>query len=153
MIHAATTFKAAPRSGQLAVGGPTEFTERCGRRTGYTGDARWKKDVPEVRRGTGKPFPTIPGAAIGLALLGLAVSHLSAQSVSSTAPAAQVSSHRPVLDRYCITCHNQRLKTAGVTLDQIDAAQPGQSAEVWEKVVRKIRTGAMPPANAPQPSA
>jgi lipoprotein signal peptidase len=90
-----------------------------------------------------------------LALLGSAVSRLpaSAQSVSSTGAVAPVSSHRQVLDRYCVTCHNERLKTAGLPLDQIDAAHPGQHAEEWEKVVRKLRTGAMPPANAPQPSA
>ena len=117
-------------------------------------DARWKKNVPEVRRGTAKPFPTIAGAAIGLALLGLAVSQLpaSAQSVPSTGAVAPVSSHRRVLDRYCVTCHNQRLKTAGLTLDEADVANPGEGAEVWEKVVRKLRTGTMPPPNMPQPS-
>ena len=66
---------------------------------------------------------------------------------------APVSSPRAALDRYCVTRHNQRLKTAGLTLDQIDLAHPGQRAEEWEKVVRKLRTGAMPPSNAPQPSA
>jgi len=118
--------------------------------------------VPEVRRGTAEPLPTIAGAAIGLTLLGLAVSQLavSAQSVPSTGAVATVRLKpdttvppRLVLDRYCVTCHNERLKTAGLTLDQIDVAFPGQRAEEWEKVVRKLRTGAMPPANAPQPSA
>ena len=133
----------------------SRFAGPIGRRTGYTCRARWKKDVPEVRRGTAKPFPTIAGAAIGLALLGSAVSQLpaGAQSVPSTGAVAPVSSHRLVLDRYCVTCHNERLKTAGLTLDQIDVAHPGQRAEEWEKVVRKLRTGAMPPSNAPQPSA
>jgi mono/diheme cytochrome c family protein len=107
-------------------------------------------NVPEVRR---ELFPTIAGAAIGLALLG-AVSQLaaSAQSVPSAGTVAPVSSSRLVLDRYCVTCHNERLKTAGLTLDQIDVARPGQRAEELEKVVRKLRTGAMPPASAPQPS-
>jgi mono/diheme cytochrome c family protein len=90
-----------------------------------------------------------------VALLGSAVSQLPAraQSVSPSSAAAPVSSHRLVLDRYCVTCHNERLKTAGLTLDQIDVAHPGRHAEEWEKVVRKLRMGAMPPANAPQPSA
>jgi len=117
-------------------------------------DGRWKEDVPDVKHGTAKPFPTIAGAAMGLALLGLAVQlPASAQSVPSTGAVAPASSPRLVLDRYCVTCHNERLKTAGLTLDQIDVAHPGQRAEEWEKVVRKLRTGAMPPANAPQPSA
>ena len=107
-----------------------------------------------MRRGAAKPFPTIAGAAIGLALLGSAVSQLpaGAQSVPSPGTVAPVSSHRLVLDRYCVTCHNGRLKTAELTLDQIDVDHPGQHAEEWEKVVRKLRTGAMPPSNAPQPS-
>ena len=115
-----------------------------------------------------KPFPTIAAATIGLALLGFRVSlslhaepaaqqaapqPVGAQSISSTGALAPVSSPRLVLDRYCVTCHNERLKTAGLMLDQIDVARAGQRAEEWEKVVRKLRTGAMPPSNAPQPSA
>jgi hypothetical protein len=57
-----------------------------------------------------------------------------------------------MLDRYCVTCHNQRLLTAGLKLDDADVANPGEGAEIWEKVVRKLRTGMMPPPNMPQPS-
>ena len=57
-----------------------------------------------------------------------------------------------MLDRYCVTCHNQRLVTAGLKLDEADVANPGEGAEIWEKVVRKLRTGMMPPPNMPQPS-
>jgi len=58
---------------------------------------------------------------------------------------------RAVLDQYCVVCHNQRLKTAGLMLDTLDLAKVGDHAEVWEKVVRKLRTGAMPPAGMPRP--
>jgi cytochrome c5 len=58
---------------------------------------------------------------------------------------------RAVFDKYCITCHNARLKTAGLMLDAIDLAHVSENAEVWEKVVRKLRTGAMPPAGRPRP--
>ena len=57
-----------------------------------------------------------------------------------------------MLDRYCVSCHNQKVKTAGLSLDLVDAATPGAEPEVWEKVVRKVRTGTMPPPNMPQPS-
>jgi hypothetical protein len=57
-----------------------------------------------------------------------------------------------VIDRYCVTCHNQKLKTAGLMLDEADVASPGAAGEVWEKVVRKLRTSTMPPPNMPQPS-
>ena len=41
--------------------------------------------------------------------------------------------YRAVLDRYCVTCHNQRLKTAGLTLDNMDLGNVPAQAEVWEK--------------------
>ena len=58
---------------------------------------------------------------------------------------------RAVLDKYCVGCHNQRLKTAGLALDVLDLAQVSAQAEAWEKVVRKLRTGAMPPVGRPRP--
>ena len=58
---------------------------------------------------------------------------------------------RTLLDRYCVTCHNERAKTAGLTLDKLDTAHAGDRADVWEKVVRKIRAGMMPPSGAPRP--
>jgi len=58
---------------------------------------------------------------------------------------------RALLDRYCVTCHNQKLKTAGLSLDVMDITKVGEGAEVWEKVVRKLRAGMMPPANRPRP--
>ncbi|PYT24725.1 MAG: hypothetical protein DMG58_25585, partial [Acidobacteria bacterium] len=75
-----------------------------------------------------------------------------AQSSPSTGAVLTVSSHRRVIDRYCVTCHNQKLKTAGLMLDEADVASPGAAGEVWEKVVRKLRTSTMPPPNMPQPS-
>jgi hypothetical protein len=57
------------------------------------------------------------------------------------------------VNRYCVTCHNERLKTAGLRLDQIDvdAVSTDEAAEVLEKVLRKLRTGSMPPPGAPRP--
>jgi Protein of unknown function (DUF1592)/Protein of unknown function (DUF1588)/Protein of unknown function (DUF1587)/Protein of unknown function (DUF1585)/Protein of unknown function (DUF1595)/Planctomycete cytochrome C len=63
------------------------------------------------------------------------------------------SPYRAVLDKYCVTCHNQRLKTAGLTLDTLDLDQVPSQAAVWEKVIRKLRSGAMPPAGLPRPDA
>ncbi len=55
------------------------------------------------------------------------------------------------VDKYCATCHNDRLKTGGLSLDKADVSKPEAQPEVWEKVVRKLRTGVMPPPNMPQP--
>ena len=76
----------------------------------------------------------------------------SAQPSSPIGAVSAASSQRQTLDRYCVTCHNQRLVTAGLKLDDADVANPGAGAEIWEKVVRKLRTGIMPPPNMPQPS-
>src|SRR5215813_832593 len=56
-----------------------------------------------------------------------------------------------VLQKYCVTCHNDRLKTGGLTLATVDVERPAANAETWEKVIRKLRTRAMPPSNAPRP--
>jgi hypothetical protein len=58
---------------------------------------------------------------------------------------------RALLDRYCVTCHNEKAKTGGLTLQKLDPAQPGDQAETWEKVVRKVRAGMMPPSGMPRP--
>ena len=55
------------------------------------------------------------------------------------------------LQQYCVTCHNQRLKTAGLLLDTLDPAQIPSNAETWEKVVQKLHAGAMPPPGVPRP--
>src|SRR5262245_54871096 len=58
---------------------------------------------------------------------------------------------KQLIDRYCVTCHNQRLKTGGLTLDNVDVRNPAAAAPVWEKVIRKLRAGMMPPAGRPHP--
>ena len=50
-----------------------------------------------------------------------------------------------VVDKYCVTCHNSRLKTGGLVLEDSRVDRPGERADVWEKVIRKIRGGSMPP--------
>src|ERR1700733_4295886 len=62
-------------------------------------------------------------------------------------------SNRAILDKYCVTCHNQRLKTGGLTLETLDLANVPAQAEVWEKVIGKLRSGTMPPAGMPRPDA
>jgi len=56
-----------------------------------------------------------------------------------------------VIGKYCAACHSQGLKTGGLALDTLDPSQAPANAEVWEKVVRKLRANAMPPPGMPQP--
>jgi len=73
------------------------------------------------------------GVVIGCAIVGV---------VSAQSSPAQ---HKATIDQYCVTCHNQRLKTGGLSLDTLDITNVQASAETWENVGRKVRVGAMPP--------
>ncbi len=89
-------------------------------------------------------------------------------SPGAEAPApAEAAAHRALLDRYCVTCHNERtvngegrpasplvgqLRAVGLTLDTLDLADVGGHAAEWERVVRKLRGGVMPPAGRPRPA-
>jgi hypothetical protein len=70
------------------------------------------------------------------------------QSVPSSENAAH---YRTVVTQYCTTCHNERTKTSGLALDKLDFNNVGANAEIWEKAVRKLRVGMMPPQGATQP--
>jgi hypothetical protein len=71
--------------------------------------------------------------------------------LGAPAPEAGEPEVRALLNKYCVTCHNQRLKTGGLTLDTVDLTQVPARAELWEKVILKLRSGTMPPAGAPRP--
>ena len=105
--------------------------------------------APSMRHRTVKISPKTVALAVGLAATVFPCLQLDASA--QAAPSA--SSSRQLLDRYCVTCHNGRLETAGLSLEQINVGDVHEGAEVWEKVVRKLRTGAMPPSTRRQPSA
>jgi mono/diheme cytochrome c family protein len=75
---------------------------------------------------------------------------------AKAAPAAAPDLGRAV-NQYCAGCHSERAKTtataSGVILDRVDLARVADNAAMWEKVIRKLRAGAMPPAGAPRPEA
>ena len=74
-------------------------------------------------------------------------------AASRAAAPPTVEAQRAILNKYCVTCHNQQLKTAGLTLDTANLDRVGESAAVWEKVAHMLRTGAMPPTGMPRPDA
>jgi cytochrome c5 len=89
-------------------------------------------------------------ATFGLALISVS-GHLGAQQKAAPTSAASAASARILLDKYCATCHNQRLKTANLTFDAMDLSHVASDGAVWEKAVRKLRGGMMPPPGAPRP--
>ena len=70
---------------------------------------------------------------------------------SAGAAPTSASGARELLDTYCVACHNERTRTAGLTLDTMDISQVAEGAAVWEFVLRKLRADAMPPAGRPRP--
>src|SRR5262245_40466568 len=97
---------------------------------------------------------------LALASAGLisAASSQQNQSTSTTSSpagdpsrAADASAEQPLLNRYCMGCHNARTKSGNFVLEGLDVAALADHAEEWEKVVRKLRGGLMPPAGRPRP--
>ena len=70
------------------------------------------------------------------------------QGQEATTPTAD----RALLDRYCVACHSDALRTAGLTLQGLDLTDVGQAPALWEKVLGKLRTGGMPPPGRPRPT-
>src|SRR5262245_43041401 len=62
-----------------------------------------------------------------------------------------VSSQQDLVNKYCATCHNERTKSGGLVLEKVDADHPAANPELWEKAIRKLRAGLMPPSGAPRP--
>ena len=93
--------------------------------------------------------PRLCRAAVSIAVWLAAPTLLSGQA--SAAQEGEAVAPDTVLRRYCVGCHNQRLQTAGVALDTLDADAVGPAAATWEKVVGKLRSRTMPPPGRPRP--
>ncbi|HWA23618.1 MAG TPA: DUF1592 domain-containing protein [Caulobacterales bacterium] len=93
-------------------------------------------------------------ACLGV-LVAVSLPSRAAQGTGAAAAPAQPSAApppaAPLIDQYCLGCHNDRLRTAGLSLAALDVGHVANDAATWEKVVRKLRTGAMPPVGARRP--
>ena len=84
---------------------------------------------------------------------------LSLWLVSATRPVPEAATpqnslaadYRSVVNQYCVTCHSDAVKTGGLSLEKMDFDNIGAGAETWEKVVKKLRSGMMPPQGKPKP--
>src|SRR5688572_7145896 len=94
-------------------------------------------------------------ALVATAVVFTASMYLQAQTPATSAagPTAGRSSTQQMLERYCVSCHNARLNTASLALDRVDLQNIGGHPQIWEKVVTKLRTAAMPPVGRPRPDA
>jgi Protein of unknown function (DUF1592)/Protein of unknown function (DUF1588)/Protein of unknown function (DUF1585)/Protein of unknown function (DUF1587)/Protein of unknown function (DUF1595)/Planctomycete cytochrome C len=64
---------------------------------------------------------------------------------------ASAATQRALLDQYCVTCHNDKTKRANLTLEKLDLTTVGDNPQLWEKVIRKLRAGVMPPPGMRRP--
>src|SRR6187200_26757 len=70
---------------------------------------------------------------------------------AAAAPAADAEKHLGTIKQYCVACHNDRTKTAGVSFEGMTPASISEHADVFEKAVRKLRGKVMPPPGSRQP--
>src|SRR5687768_10002440 len=89
-------------------------------------------------------------AAVWVVASGVHVTQARGPQQPLPAPSAPASDSRALVDKYCVTCHNQRARTGGLALDTADIGNLPAHPDLWEKVIRKVRTGMMPPAGAPR---
>src|SRR5437773_12031878 len=89
--------------------------------------------------------------AMWLASAGLSVVSAKGPQALPSTPPTDSAHYSGVVKQYCVTCHNDRLKTAGLSLEKLDLANVSAGAEAWERVVRKLRRGAMPPQGVRRP--
>ena len=88
---------------------------------------------------------------MGSIYLSFAGSSAEAQQQTSTS-GTTTTSPQEMVNQYCITCHNERLRTAGLALDSVDAANAASHPDIWERVAAKLRAGSMPPPGIPRPT-
>ncbi|HZF40369.1 MAG TPA: DUF1587 domain-containing protein, partial [Blastocatellia bacterium] len=80
----------------------------------------------------------------------LFISGLGYSVAPSRAQQANMLAQRTLIEENCVACHNQKSKTAGVSLQGLNFNDVGENAALWERVLRKVRTGQMPPPGAPR---
>src|SRR5436190_17716203 len=127
------------------------------RRGGWPKARRGGQGSNEVSVGlTTSPFghPSSRGGDAGLKRLAFIPLLLLTGLLITTAqtPAPQATGPQAVITQYCATCHSDKVKTGGLTLESLDIARVGANAQTWEKVVRKVRSGMMPPSGAKRPA-
>ena len=102
-------------------------------------------------RGRAFPIPRLPLRVLATLAAVLVTTPGAAQTGAGPRPAGAGIDGQALIGRYCVTCHNDRLETGGFSFDPLDAADVAAHPEAWEKVVRKLRAGAMPPRPRPRP--
>ena len=116
--------------------------------------AKMRSFRQKAKAASRKHAAVVRGLIFAVVLSGCVITtiRLGAQAPAPASHAATQPNADPkaFINTYCVTCHNQKLHTAGLALDTLDATHPGANPDVWEKVVAKLRAGSMPPPKMPR---
>src|ERR1700722_14149333 len=93
---------------------------------------------------------SLAGVILAAAMLTTPAAILGA-APGSTTSAAPTEPFTALLNKYCVTCHSEKTHTAGLVLEKRDLSAVAQDPQIWEKVVRKLHAGSMPPMGLPRP--
>jgi mono/diheme cytochrome c family protein len=104
-----------------------------------------------ARTAAGFRVVAFAAVCVALTLSGVRIAARPPGNQTSQVSTSDARSPRAVVSQYCVSCHSARLKTAGVDLESLDFASVGANAEIWEKVIAKLRAGSMPPPGRPRP--
>src|SRR6185436_13292299 len=109
-----------------------------------------------------KRMLSLGSVALCLAAMGVAQTRQAVPQQQSTAGLTRVKTSQAatpisaaaqsaLLDQYCVTCHSDRIKRANLSLEKLDLSTVGDNPQLWEKVIRKLRAGVMPPPGMRRP--
>ena len=98
----------------------------------------------------GTRMPRIACGVLGLIFIGASAIHTASPQSTSTVLGSGVDREQALMNRYCLGCHSAKLRTGGLALEGLDIAHVAGHADTWEKVLRKVRTGEMPPRSLPR---
>src|SRR5689334_11434544 len=116
--------------------------------------AKMRSFRPKAKVASQGRAEVVRGLVLALLLSGCVIMTIGlraqAPAPTSATQAAASTNPKAFINTYCVSCHNQKLHTAGLALDTLDVTHPGANPEVWERVVAKLRAGSMPPPKMPR---
>ena len=89
--------------------------------------------------------------SIIILVMGFAIDNVFAQQAGSSVPTNNIETFRTTLSQYCVTCHNETLKTANLMLDKVNIEDVSKNPQILERVITKLSLRQMPPVGMPRP--
>ncbi len=108
-----------------------------------------KSRLPQARGGHASVLALVLGGVVSIGVFG--AHGTAARLGQAAAPSADPEEVREILDRYCVACHSETLRSGGLAFDVLDVENPADDPQAWERAIRRLRTGTMPPGGVPRP--